>query len=70
MQWWYQFVADPANKLPIGANLRAMESIAAPDDYTVQVKLKEPDVDNRNANVGNQDWGQLWFDVAQAPANR
>jgi len=43
--WSYQYIADPANKLPAGINLKAMESITAVDDYTVRLKLKEPDVD-------------------------
>lgn len=43
--WSYQYIADPANKLPASVNLKAMESIATLDETRVQLKLKEPDVD-------------------------
>ena len=48
VKWSYEFVADSANKVAGGAPLKAIESISALDDHTVQIKLHEPDVDFLN----------------------
>lgn len=45
VKWSYDFISDPANRIVSGGNLKARESISALDEYTIQIKLKEPDVD-------------------------
>ncbi len=38
----FAFLADPANKFSGATNLRPVESLTAPDQYTVQIKTKTP----------------------------
>ena len=45
VKWSIEFVADPANKIVSVPNLKGIESITTPDPGTVQIKLKQPEVD-------------------------
>jgi peptide/nickel transport system substrate-binding protein len=45
VEWSYKTLADPANKLLGGPSFSTMASIAAPDDFTLQITTKEPDVE-------------------------
>jgi len=45
VKWSIEFIADPANRILGTPNLKGIESINAPDEATLQVKLKEPEVD-------------------------
>lgn len=44
-KWSIEFLADPANKVLGIPDLKGIEAITAPDDHTLQIKLKDPDVD-------------------------
>jgi peptide/nickel transport system substrate-binding protein len=40
----YEYIADPANKSPYTSYFRNMASLSQPDDYTLQIQTKTPDV--------------------------
>jgi len=44
VQFAYAYIADPANKSPYTNYFRNMASLTVPDDYTVQIQTKTPDV--------------------------
>lgn len=54
----YERVMDPANESPYAVNFSSIESITAPDDYTVEITLTQPDA-NFLYQVGNYHQGQI-----------
>jgi peptide/nickel transport system substrate-binding protein len=44
VQFAYAYTADPANKSPYTNYFKNMASLTVPDDYTVQIQTKTPDV--------------------------
>ena len=44
-KWSIEYLVDPVNKILGIPDLKGIESITTPDGHTLQIKLKEPDVD-------------------------
>jgi len=45
VKWSIEFVAEPGNRILGMPDLKVIESITTVDDHTLQIKLKEPEVD-------------------------
>jgi peptide/nickel transport system substrate-binding protein len=44
VQWSIQFMSDPANSIAAGDHFRSVDSMTMPDDHTLQVKTKQPQI--------------------------
>jgi len=44
VKWSFEYMADPGNKIAAGDYVKGVASMTAPDDLTLQVKMKQPQV--------------------------
>lgn len=44
VKWSFEYFADPANRVAAGDDVRGVASMTMPDDYTLQVNMKQPQV--------------------------
>lgn len=53
VKWAFEYMADPAKSVAAGTNLHSIQTVALPDDYTLQVKLNAPQVAFLNGLVSS-----------------